>query len=363
MNTLFFNYVLRRGLSFLLTFWIIFGALATGLIFSILSWMELCVEHCAANHDWKLFGLPFGFVGIPFFTVLLGLHAASRKYPSLTKYVGWMIAGSFGAEIMFIIIQKVQIGHWCPVCLTIAASITVAGITLAINWATQLFQDIQLKNRGAMLTRIKQGLSSFSFIILGFAMAFLGTTKADGTEAAMKDIKDQMAFGNKNSSIEIYLFTDWFCPGCRKIDPIVEKFYPKIKANAAFYFIDYPIHKKSLNFTPYNLAFMVNNKADYFKARHVLHELSESNESPNDDDIIKAAQKQGLILRELSFLSVKNGMEFADTLVKKFDLNSTPTLVILNTQNNRTVKLEGSNEITEDKVLKGIDKVRQLSKK
>src|SRR4051794_38778996 len=112
----------EKGNSFRWKFWLISLALIASLILSVLSWLELCVEHCSANQDYRLFGLPFAMVGITFFTVLIALHFLSRRYQFMSRLVGWLIASALGAELMFIIIQKYTIGHWCPVCLGIAAS-------------------------------------------------------------------------------------------------------------------------------------------------------------------------------------------------------------------------------------------------
>ena len=56
------------------SFWLVGLALATALMLSILSWVEFCVEHCAANQDYVLFGIPFAIFGIAFFSFLLVLH-------------------------------------------------------------------------------------------------------------------------------------------------------------------------------------------------------------------------------------------------------------------------------------------------
>ncbi len=337
-------------------FWVVSLALFAGLILSILSWLEICVEHCSANQDYHLFGFPFAIVGMIFFTVLVLLHLLSRKYHVLAQWVEWSIAAGLGAEIMFIAIQKYQIRQWCPVCLSIATSLAVAGLPYLVGYIHSLY-DIQHNNRGDMMNKFKQGLTSLSFIVLGFLMAFIGVSKPDTAAAAINDMKERLAFGKKNSPIEIYFVSDWFCPSCKKVEPLIEKIFPEVISQATFYFIDYPIHKKSMNFTPYNLAFLVNNKSQYFKARQALSELTEETETPTDQDVIKMARKHGLVFKELAFLDVKNGMDYFDKIVEKYDLNSTPTLIITNTRNNRTIKLEGRDEISEDKVLKALESI------
>jgi len=188
-------------------------------------------------------------------------------------------------------------------------------------------------------------------------MAFIGISKPDSAEAAMSDMRERMAFGTKKSPVEVYFVTDWYCPSCRKIEPQMEKLYAKIKSDVTFYFIDYPIHKKSLNFSPYNLAFLVNNKEQYFRARDLLTALSEKTESPKDEDIERAASKYGISYKELTFLDIKTGMEYFDKIVDQYGLHATPTVIITNPRRKSVVKFEGRDEISEDKILNAIEKM------
>jgi protein-disulfide isomerase/uncharacterized membrane protein len=352
MSTLFS--IVAKGKSFQWNFWLVSLALIAGLGLSILSWLELCVEHCSVNQDYRLFGLPFAVVGMIFFTLVITLRFLSLRYQSLTRLMGWLIASALGSELMFIAVQKYQIGHWCPVCLSIAASVTSAALVLLIGYLIGLKVTIQHYNRGEIMQKIRQGFACLSFVVLGFLVAFIGISKPDSAEAAMNDIKERIIFGTKASPVEVYFVTDWFCPSCRKIEPQIEKIYPKIKSKVAFYFIDYPIHKKSMNFSPYNLAFMINNKPQYFKARQLLMELSDTTENPKDSDIESAASKYHIDYQELTFLDIKTGLEYFEKIVDKFELHATPTIIIYNPRRNSVVKLEGRDEISEDKILEAI---------
>lgn len=340
------------------TFWVVNLGLFAGFILSILSWMELCVEHCSANQAYLLFGMPFAIVGMSFFATALILSLLSGKYEFLSKILSWMIAAALGSELMFIGVQKYQIGHWCPVCLSIAFTLLIVGWALSVNYFKNLFLSFHSHHRGQIMSIIKQGFTSFLWLTVGFVMAFLGVTKPDYAQAAMNDIKDKIAFGQKDNPVEIYFVSDWFCPSCKKVEPLIERIYPKIQSKATFYFVDYPIHKNSLNFVPYNLAFMINNKPQYFKARRGLLDLASDNETPTDEDVIEYSQAHHLAFRELSFVDVKAGMEWFDQIVDKYNLKATPVIIITNTQNHKTVKLEGTDEISESSILKGIETVK-----
>jgi protein-disulfide isomerase len=193
--------------------------------------------------------------------------------------------------------------------------------------------------------------------MMGFLIAFIGISKPDSAEAAVNDIRERMAFGTKNHPVEVYFVSDWHCPSCKKIEPIIEKIYPDIKSKVTFYFIDYAIHKKSLNFSPYNLSFLINNKSQYFKARQMLLDLADKTESPTDEQVEKAAAKQRLTFKELSFLDIKTGLEYFEKIVSKYNLHATPTVIITNPRRNSVVKLEGRDEISEEKILNAIEKL------
>ncbi|MDP1879667.1 MAG: thioredoxin domain-containing protein [Parachlamydiaceae bacterium] len=342
-------------------FFLVLVALVTGLVLTVLSWMEVCVEHCSANQEYRIFGIPFAIFGLLFFPTLVLMHLLSAKYLYLRPLVSWMISSAIGAEIMFILVQKNQIGHWCPVCLSIATSLGIAGLILLASYLLKFFFNKFNKQNGGQMNLFKHAIITFSFILLGFVSAYVGISKVDAAQTNFKEMKDKLAFGNKNSQIEIYTFSDWYCPSCKKVEPIVEKQYQKLKGEATFYFVDYPIHKKSLNYTPYNLAFQVHNKSQYLQARQMLAGLAEKDENPTDEEVLKLSEKNKIPFQELSFIDVKNGMDFFEMLVQKYNLNSTPTIIITNKNGSKVIKLEGRDEISEKSILDGIKKLNNKS--
>jgi hypothetical protein len=349
---------LKKGPSPVL-FWCTALAISVGLILSVLSWLELCVEHCSANENYRLFGLPFPFIGIPFFSLILLGHLLSRSYPTFSKWIGLMILSALGAEVVFLYVQQYQIGRFCPVCLSIFLSLLVAGLLYSANYVKSLISTIQTGNRGDIMKKIMGGLTSIPCFFLGLFLAFIGVTKFDVVEAAEIEIKNKMTFGTQGSPVEVYFISDWFCPSCRKLEFMIEQLLPKIQKDVAFYFIDYPIHQKSLNFTPYNISFMINDKPKYFKARHLLFELTENTDSPKDADVKKAAEEVGVTYQDISFVEVKTGSDFFDNVFKKYKLSSTPAVVITNPKKNKTIKLEGTSEINQEKILNAITTLKK----
>jgi len=346
-----------------LGFWLVAIALLAGLILSFLSWIEFCVEHCSANQDYRLFGLPFAFIGMTVFPILLIFHFLSPYFPLFRTLRNWILAGALGSEIMFIIVQHYQIGAWCPVCLSIAAAVAIASVVLLVGYLQELNSALNQSNRGIIMYKVKKAFASLSFVMLmGFLFAFVGISKINPAEAAAAEMKEKLAFGKKGSPVEVYFVTDWYCTACRKIDPIFEKFYPELRQKATVFFIDYPIHKKSTNFIPYNISFLVNNKSQYFLARKALDELADKNDAPTDKEVTEIAKKYKIDFKELPYLEIKTGMDFFEKVIEKFGLNSTPTIVVINTKTNKIVKLEGADGISEEKIKKALEEVSQDKK-
>jgi thiol-disulfide isomerase/thioredoxin len=332
-------------------FWIISFTLFVGLSLSIISWLEICVEHCSSNKDYRLFGVPFAYVGITYFVTLLFSHVLSRIYPLALILTGALLASGIGAEVVFIAIQKFQMGQWCPVCLSIAATLSIA--TLIFIFSLPVSQTY--KKGIFIMDKFKKTLGSFTFFVIGFILAFSGISKVDQLAASVDQIQKRIELGNKESPIEIYYFTDWFCPSCKKVDRRIDAFFPKIQSKVGFYFIDFPVHTKTLNYTPYNLAFLINDKSQYLKARQMIEKMAEEIDSPTDEDIEAHAKKAGLKFKELTYLDVRSGIEFFNKLSEKYKLNSTPTMIIQNTKTGKFKRLEGSDEISEADILKAIE--------
>jgi protein-disulfide isomerase len=334
------------------------GILA-GFVLSIISWMQICSQECAAAHSYRLFSLRFEDIGLVFFPTLLLLHIASiyRRYFSFIA--GLMLAGALGAEMIFIYAQKVLIGHWCPVCLSIAACIGLTSLAYFLGYVRNLKSYVNESQRSETMLNLRKGITTATFIIIGFCLAFFGLGKIDELQAAENSIKDSVAFGNMNSNIDVYFFSDWQCPACRQVEPKLKQLVPVITKKARLTFVDFTIHPSSLNFTPYNLSFLIHNKGKYLELRDALTTLSIETETPTDAQVEKMAQEHGVRYKQLNYSDVALGLKYFKTLGTEFDIDSTPTLVIVNEKTKKGKKLYGVAEITADNINKAIDKLNE----
>jgi len=169
---------------------------------------------------------------------------------------------------------------------------------------------------------------------------------------------DKLSFGNPNSNISIYLFTDWFCAGCVRLEPKIAILFPDFEKKAKIYFIDKTVVPETKNYTPYNLAFMTNNKKDYLEIRKELQEVAVRHRKPTPEQISKAMDAIGVKYQPLNEKDLKSGIQFFETTIKKYDVDATPTAVVVNKTNDKFKKLEGG-KITE----RGLDKaIEELTK-
>lgn len=329
-------------------------ALFCACAFTIASWMNLCSQACAQGHSYRIFGLTFETVGMTVLPTLTVMHLLSRIFPVMIPITGWILCSTLGAELMFIYLQKYKIGSWCPVCLSIAAALAIAALPYFYGYFHQFKKSLEHPERGQIMYNIYKGLTGVGFFVVGFLFAFGGVGKHNNLQAAENSIKQSISFGNSSSPIEVYIFTDWACPACRKLEPTLEKIIPKIMAKAKVTFVDDPVHPETMNYTPYNLSFMIHNKSDYFALRRALSDLSKKTKEPTDQQVEAIASKLGLKYKQLNYSEVALANKFFSQLVSKLDVDGTPTVVVVNSNTQKGKKLPGSSKITEANIMSAI---------
>lgn len=193
------------------------------------------------------------------------------------------------------------------------------------------------------------------FFLLTFLFCFSGLS----ARSIDKAVKETLALGTPNSSMEVYIISDWFCSSCKRNEPKFKALYDELKSTATFFFIDYPLHRKSANFTPYHLSFLKNEKQKYFDAREALLSLAEQTEDPRDEDVINLVEEHGLRFKELSFAEVAEGNQFFEDVLKDFDVHATPTVVVVNDTTGKYEKFVGG-QIKEKAIQ---DAFKKLNKK
>ncbi|HEV8050919.1 MAG TPA: thioredoxin domain-containing protein [Parachlamydiaceae bacterium] len=332
-------------------------------VLTFISYLQLCSQACAEGHNYRLFGFPFETVGLVLFPLTTFMHLLSRRFPQLTLLTGWMLCAMLGSEIIFIYVQKYKIGSWCPVCLSIAAVLTVAALAYLYDYYKSFKLSLENPERGPIMINVYKGLTGFGFFFIGLLVAFGGIAKYNPLEAAENKIQDSIAFGNPNSHVEVYVFTDWNCPACRSIEPMLESIAPKIMKEARLIFVDDPVHPETMNFTPYNVSFMANNKDKYFQLRNKLIELSEETKTPTEEQVTALAAKLGVKYKQLNYADVALANKYFSHLINQLEVEGTPTVVIVNKETQKGKKLGGASKITEENIMKNIQTISKAANK
>lgn len=330
-------------------------AIFAGLVLSIISWMNVCTEECAQTHKYRLFGFKFEYLGVPFFIALLGSHLLSRSYPQMSTVAILLAASGLGAEVMFVLSQKYLVGAWCPICLSIAACVAVTAVCYGIGYFQELTHSLNPFYKGEYMKIGWRGIASLSAFAFGFLFAFVGVSKVNELQAVQDNISSQMWFGSQSSPVEIYLFTDWACPACRKLEPEIEQLLPELNSKAKFMFVDLAVHPATYNYSPFNVAFIIHNKDRYLQVRHVLTQLSLATESPTEQQVNEAIKDVGVQYHALNFADIALANKYFKELSKKYDIDATPMMVIVNTSTKKGKKLAGLQEINAKEVLKAIN--------
>lgn len=311
----------------------------------------LCTEACKATYKWTLFGVKFPFIGVGFFALcLLLFHLRNR--PAFRGLLAVAVAGAWGAEITFLYVQHSIIKRWCPLCIAVAFCVCVAGIALAGGYFSGMRTHFA-KGRGAMARYLSKGAFLAAVLLAGAYISFLGLGNPDSSHAETLPL----ALGKQDSEVEVYVFTDWFCPACREAEKEMDKTFPNIMSRSKLVFIDYPIHPESMNFIPYNLTFLVREKAKYLEIRKALIALADRTREPTPEDVQKAVAPLGVTYRPLNYSDIGAGVQYFQSVVTAFRVDATPSLVVYNRKTKSHRLLSGVRDLSAPTILMAVSGV------
>ena len=329
---------------------------AAAWILSVLSWLGICTDGCEETHLYRIFGFPLSPLGVGFFT-LCGLAFLTRNRFRFSGFsIPVLLSGALGSEFVLVWFQKYVIGRWCPLCVGIALSVAMACVLIALERLPEVAARIHGGERNLVMKRLagKTMLILLAFLA-GMGITAMGLKKPDAFAAGLP--VRSLSFGDEESSTEIYFVTDWFCPACRAAEPEILKGARKAMRQAKVVFVDYPIHPETFNYIPYNLSFIVREKAKYLEIREALAALARKTKEPTPEDVQAAVSTLGVKYVPLNYADVVAGMQYFSTLAKKFKVPGTPSVVVLDSRTGKTKTLYGSSGITSDNILKALAEV------
>jgi protein-disulfide isomerase len=322
-------------------------ALLAGLGLSIAAQLKIC-SACTETAQYRILDMEFGWFGIGWFSLLILMQLLKRRIVWFRVIVPLSLFASAGAETYFIWIQKYEIGQWCPICLSIAAAAFLA--CSAATWdalKNMQVQGVTMKSRPLCIL-----IASLVFAA-GLGGAILGTQKE--SQAAELDL----FLGKSSSQTTVYVVSDWFCPVCRKIEPDIDRMIPALSRIARLRFVDFPVHKETLNFTPYNLQFIAYEKDKYPALRKALAELALKTKKPTDAEVQSAVTPLGVKLRDINYADTFSGIQDNMAIYRSNKIKSTPSVVVSNVKTRKTKVLVGDKQISEAAIRAAIAEVEK----
>jgi uncharacterized membrane protein len=317
-----------------------------GMVLALLSATDLCsFGGCTTAHEYRFFGIHLAAVGTAFFGLLAVAVLLAPRFPFAGTLILPLLSSGVGGELVMLHLQKNVIQAWCPLCVGIAVTVFLLCL---LQMRRFLLDSRRLSpmNRRSFLAKL---LLAAAALVSGFIISFVGISRP---EAATN--QSDSFLGKHNAKVEVYVFSDWLCPICVKIEPAIEAAFPTLEKKARVYFIDKAIHPEAMNFVPYHLSFLVNEKPKYLQLRKALFTLAKKNKNPSLADVQTAISPLGVTYKQLSFMDVSQMMGRAQALAGQFKVNATPTVVITNSATRKTKVLVGGSEITQDNLLKAV---------
>jgi len=322
--------------------------IACGFAIAVVTATDLCTfGACTEVHKYLLFGFSFTPLGIVFFILAGVLVSLVNRLPGAELLFNLLLAGASGAEVNMILLQKNVIGAWCPLCLAAAAIVYALSACQLGRYLISFKEELQMN-----LKSIGKPLLILVTAMIGFAITFSGMAKEEASAGQLN-----LYTGKQESKLEVYFFSDWFCPYCSKVEEALEAVYPALSKKAKILFVDKVIHQESLNFVPYHLSFAAHEKGKILKLRKALFAVAQKTKTPSYDDISAAIAPLKVTYKQLSFLEVTQQMANAQKLAERFRVVSTPTMVIRNARTNKTLTLVGNGQITPAGILKAVKEV------
>jgi len=282
---------------------------------------QLCAAKCAFIQG-DILGIDLNIFGMLFYSLLLVSLLVYRKfYPEdwLMKAITAVASIGVGAELILIKFQ-VENSVYCPKCL-------ISGFFFLVMF----FLVARHLKKWVIILLIAAGLLITSFTFSGSVIP----SYAD---------ESYPQFGSSTARSEIIVYSDYFCPHCKKIDEQVSTILGKLKDRFAIRFVDVPLHSGSLEYAEVFLYAWFgsgNNLKAAIRARELLFAAAEK----------KTDQSGVIALLKSKGISVKPDREKARSIFRGFyneslktdKVNATPAVVIV--KGGERMKYVGGKEI------------------
>ncbi|MEW6720777.1 MAG: vitamin K epoxide reductase family protein [Thermodesulfobacteriota bacterium] len=330
--------------------------IAAGLTLSALDWAGVCTEACAETSLYRLFGFSLPPLGVAYFALCGTACLLRRRHAAYFGTLALLFSGGLGAEAVFTYIQRAVIGKWCPMCVGVALCVAAGSALIAQEYFAERERMYPERERKTVMKRFAvHGALVLLAFLAGLGVTAAGLSRPDAHAAGLAP--EMLSFGPADSTREVYIVSDWFCPACRVAEPEILKGAKAAMKQAKVVFVDYPIHRETINFIPYNLSFMFKEKEKYLQIREALAALALKTKEPTPEDVQAAVSPLGVKYVPLNFTDVMAGTQYHYSLVQKYKIPGTPAVIVTDTRTGKVKRLNGVKEITQENILRSIEDV------
>lgn len=135
-------------------------------------------------------------------------------------------------------------------------------------------------------------------------------------------------FSYGSGPIEVFIFTDYFCPPCQAVEPYLEKALADLnRLGAKITFVDKPIHKSTPLYSRYFLyaAETADGFSEILHIRRVLFGIAKTKVVDSESELFQKLKAHNI---KLSLINVKPIFDHWVELIQRFGVRSTPTCIV-----------------------------------
>lgn len=161
--------------------------------------------------------------------------------------------------------------------------------------------------------------------------------------SAAKD-NPQDLFSHGSGPIEVLMFTDYYCPPCRSIEPYLETALENLhRLGVKITFVDKPIHSITPIFSKYFLyaSKVAHNFGEVLKARSALFAIADGDTIHSERDLLQRIKEKEIPYALMDPAPIFNQWS---QIIEQFEVRSTPTCIVLKPDRPQ-IKYVGSRQI------------------
>lgn len=290
----------------------------------IMAYYDYCDTACSYLKG-DIFGIDLKWVGISYMAIIIAF-AAFQQIP----YVRALLAAGLGVEAHLYAFQ-VQNDVYCPFCLAFSVMLI---LSFLINYEVpSAWREKRSRMWLYFLGEVNfpmfklHKLPLLLFVLLGYLTVLFTFTGSVTPAYGQGPVKDIPSLGK--GPYEIIMFTDYFCPPCRRIDTKAEPLLKELLATGRvkLTFVDVPFSRPTPLYAKYylyavNVDSGINN---VFRVRKILFDAAQGRDIEKEEDLIAYLKERKVLWKAFDEKLI---FPLLSGVIRKNSINSTPACTI-----------------------------------